>query len=365
MSELEIVKREEYKNNRKKWILIQLGVIIGFLLVSVVSYMIYDRLNRTYYIEYTECGDVEYLVQYKENDFFEEEWINGEQAYISSLVNEMVANFNYELNIGVPNVSFDYKYEVEASLIIADKETGNNYYTLEEVLIPETSKKNARTIGVSINEEVKIDYVKFNEIASNFVKTYGLKNSSSTLIVNLTVEVISQSESFEVSNENIYKLALNIPVAVETFSVFTTSSGPQCDSKILAYKNNISAKVFKIISIVTGIIGGLGVIGLIVYSQLTKNEDITYASKIKRIMNSYGSFVQRMEGVFDEEGYQRVVIKTFNEVLNIRDTLQTPILMFENKDKTLTTFIIPTDSKILYVFEIKVDNYEEIYSRSE
>jgi hypothetical protein len=72
-----------------------------------------------------------------------------------------------------------------------------------------------------------------------------------------------------------------------------------------------------------------------------------------------------MEGVFDETGYQRVNIKTFNEVLNIRDTLQTPILMFENKDKTLTTFIIPTDSKLLYVFEIKVDNYEEIYSRSE
>ncbi len=365
MSELEIVKREEYKNNRKKWILIQLAVLISFLLISLGSFVIYDRLSRTYYIEYTECGSVDYFVQYKENDYFDGELISGEQAYISSLVKEMVANFDYELNMGISNVNFNYNYMIDATLVVADKETGNTFYSLEEVLVPLTSEKNTRSLGLSISKQVVIDYVKFNKIASSFVKTYGLKNSSSTLIVNLTVEVLSQSDSFEENNENVYTLALNIPLVVETFSIHTTSSGPQCDSKILAYKNNISAKVFKIISIVMGVAGGLSVIGLVVFSQLTKNEDITYESKVKIIMSAYGSFIQRMEVAFDDTNYQRVLIKTFNEILNIRDTLQTPILMFENKDKTLTTFVIPTDSKLLYVFEIKVDNYDEIYSKNE
>jgi hypothetical protein len=72
-----------------------------------------------------------------------------------------------------------------------------------------------------------------------------------------------------------------------------------------------------------------------------------------------------MTNTFNEEGYQRVMIETFIEMLSIRDTLQSPILMFENKDKTKTTFIIPTDSKLLYVFELKVDNYDELYSKSE
>ena len=48
-------------------------------------------------------------------------------------------------------------------------------------------------------------------------------------------------------------------------------------------------------------------------------------------------------------------------MLNIRDTLQAPILMFENLDQTVTEFVIPTTSEILYTFEIKVDNYDEIY----
>ena len=33
--------------------------------------------------------------------------------------------------------------------------------------------------------------------------------------------------------------------------------------------------------------------------------------------------------------------------------------MYENEDKTCAKFMIPTDSKLLYLFEIKVDGYEE------
>ena len=55
--------------------------------------------------------------------------------------------------------------------------------------------------------------------------------------------------------------------------------------------------------------------------------------------------------------------KTFNEMLGIRDTIQSPILMSENRDETMTKFLIPTNTKILYTFIIKVENYDEIYSR--
>ena len=72
-----------------------------------------------------------------------------------------------------------------------------------------------------------------------------------------------------------------------------------------------------------------------------------------------------MHGEFDYDGYQLVPIKTFNEMLGIRDTIQSPILMSENRDETMTRFLIPTNTKILYIFEIKVDNYDEIYGKVE
>ena len=38
--------------------------------------------------------------------------------------------------------------------------------------------------------------------------------------------------------------------------------------------------------------------------------------------------------------------------------------MTENRDETMTRFLIPTSTKLLYCYEIKVDNYDEIYSRA-
>ena len=361
MSELEIIARLQYKTNRKKWIMIQIIVIIVMLFLSLGSFMIFNALNKTYYIEYTECGSIDYKVQYKENEFFEEEWLEKDQAYISSLMENVKAEFKYELNMNANNVDFDYYYMIDSKLLVADKTNGNSYYTLEENVIPKTQKSTARSIGVSVNETIDIDYNKYNAIATSFEKTYGLKNATSTLIVTLKVEVLSKSESFEENNENTYTISLNIPLVAETFSMHTTSSAPQSESKILSYKNSGSTKVFYIIGIVFAVTAALLIMGLFAYMHFTTNEDITYSAKIRKLTNAYGSFIQRMYGDFDSTGYQAIEIKTFNEMLNIRDTLQRPILMSENKEFTKTTFLIPTDNNLLYVFEIKVDNYDELY----
>jgi hypothetical protein len=58
------------------------------------------------------------------------------------------------------------------------------------------------------------------------------------------------------------------------------------------------------------------------------------------------------------------MLPDFMDMLELRDTLQSPILMNENEDKTCTRFIIPTNTKILYVYEIKVDDYDEIYGEA-
>ena len=63
--------------------------------------------------------------------------------------------------------------------------------------------------------------------------------------------------------------------------------------------------------------------------------------------------------MFETSGYQLIHVNTFDEMLEIRDTIQAPILMHENVDKTCAKFIIPTDSKLLYLYEIKIEGYVE------
>ena len=361
MSENEILRRQEYKRNRKKWILIQTIALALVVVIALGSFLVYDRMNQTYYIEYTESSAIDYRVQYQENNFFQDPWLGKDQAYISFLIENILADFHYEMTMATANVGFDYTYKVTARMEVADKSSGNPYYTVEEVLIPcqQASTKNGNL--VQIDQQVSIDFRHFNDMAKTFTTVYGLKNATSTLVVTLDVQVNSSCDQFEKNNENAYSTAINIPLNEETMSIYLSAEAPASESKVLAYQAAVNQKVFLVIGYVAAGLAFLQVLGLLIYMHLTKNEDVTYTAKVRKLVSAYSSYIQRMEGDFDDRGYQILVIKTFNEMLGIRDTIQAPILMTENRDKTMSRFLIPTNTKLLYVFEVKVDNYDDIY----
>ncbi len=365
MSEIEIKRRQDYKRKRKKRIFIQAIIIAVVCVIALTSFLVYDRMNRTYYIEYTESGNVDYKVQYAENRFFEEEWIGSGQSYVSSLVNAINAKFDYRLDMDNSNIGFDYSYSVDAQLVVADKSTGDHIFDPVEELIPHTTVSARNTDKIVINKAVMVDFNKYNAQAHNFITAYGLKNANSTLLITMKINVISQCEEFESNNENNYSVSLVVPLGEENFSITSTSSAPTGESKVLACKGTISQNIFLVVSVVCIVIALILCIVLLAFVYFTKNEDINYVNKIKKILNSYRSFIQRIEGEFDTDGYQIVQIKSFVEMLGIRDTIQSPVLMWENKDETMTRFLIPTSTKILYVFEIKVANYDMIYGIKE
>lgn len=358
MSELEIKRRREYKQNRKKWTLIQIIAIAVLAAIALGCFIGYNQMNKTHYIEYMESGSIDYQVHYVPNDFFEEEWIPKDQSYISSLIDQVTADFDYKLDTVSEDMKFDFTHRVDVQLVISSKETGAPYYTLEENLVSEKTVKDVTRLDMS----VEIDYNKYDEIARQFVETYGLDHATCVLLVNHNVSISSINTKFEKTTKSQYTNTLNIPVAVDTFSIHRTSSSPEGEVKVLEYKSVADKNFFYVTSIVALVLDILAVAGLFVFLHLTKNEDITYSAKIRKILKSYGSYIQRIDGEFDCTGYQIVMIKTFVELLCIRDTIQSPILAFENKDETMTSFLIPTNTKIIYVFEIKVDNYDQIYA---
>ena len=366
MSELEIQRREEYRRNRKKWTIVQLVAIVVLVVMSLALFLVYNSLNRTYHIEYTEKGATNYNVKYKDNSFFEQEWLGEDQTYISSLVETITADFIYNLKTDSSDLGFNYSYRVDATLIIANKDKGTPYYTQMDNISPITDKSFAPGEAVKFAKTVNIDYAKYDSIARSFVDAYGLgKNASCTLLVTLDVDMLSTSEELVIKNKSEYSTTLNIPLATDSFNIYATSSAPDNSVKVLSYQNLSNPNVFFAISIVCLCLAILVALTLVVFLRLTENEDITYASKVRKILRAYGGYIQRMSGEFDDEGYQLVPIRTFPEMLGIRDTIQSPVLMSENKDETMTKFLIPTNTKLLYVFEIKVDNYDEIYNKEE
>jgi hypothetical protein len=183
------------------------------------------------------------------------------------------------------------------------------------------------------------------------------------MVLTMKVEVIGSSEQFEKDSANVSTVTLNIPLTNKTVNINMTSSITESESKILANERDLNQNAFKGVAITTG---GLDVILLVIFIffvYLTRNEDINYSIKVSKIVNAYKSYIQKLINGFDENGYQILMLDTFTDMLTIRDTIQSPILMYENEDQTMTRFFIPTNTKMLYVYEIKVENYDEIYAR--
>ena len=362
MSEAERLRRQEYKRNRKKWMLVQAIALAVVVAMAFAGFAVYERMNRTYYIEYTENGSIDYKVYLNENEFFEEDYVGMNQSYVSGLIKNVTADFVYKLNMDAENVGFDYSYKIDAQMIIANKSTGDNIYAPTFELVPETRESVQEGNRLQIRKSVLVDYHEYNALATEFISAYGLKDTTSTLVVTMTVNVLSSCAEFEGDSQNSYFVSLNIPLVQENFSMHTTSTTQDAGSKVLACKGAVNQNVFLIIAIVLLSIAVLQAAFLTVFIYITRNEDVNYTNKVRKLVSQYRSFIQQMDGQFDTEGYQIVPIKTFTEMLGIRDTIQSPILMFENLDQTMTEFVIPTNTKILYAFTIKVDNYDEIYA---
>lgn len=358
MSNEEKKRLEEYRKRRARWILVQVCILLCLSLVFVGLLFTYQNIEKTYYVTYKENSSIDYKVKLKDNNIYQEEYLGEEYSYVSSVVDTVLATFNYNLEIDAENVSYDFIMKADAMVQIVDSSTNNAIYKKNYNLLPETKEK-IKTNKLALPLPLEINYDRYNDEVKNVVKTLDLKSYRASLLVNVTYNVKSGCEDFD-SNNNTHVLTLTIPLDISVFKITESQSIPT-DEKTIACETNLQKDTLKYTAIIVLGADVICLIILIVFIYLTRNTHITYSNKVKKIVNAYKSFIHKINNKFDTTGYQVLYVNTIREMLEIRDTIQSPILMSENEDKTMTEFIIPTSNNILYIHEIKIENYDEIY----
>ena len=360
MSESEKKKRGLYRKNREKWIFAQ-AVIIGVVTIAIIiSALVSNRLNKQYYIEYTESGNIDYDVYLKDNEFYDTDYLEKNQSYVASLIDKIIADFNYEIEMQAEDVNYRYSYTIKSRLEIVDDTSGNKIYNSQKELVSVQNQSHNSSNRLTINEIVVLNYDEYNDLASRFLATYDLASETTNhIVVTLTVDVLSDCNAFSGSSVDTYSSELRIPLTTKTVNIKMTSSVPDADSKMLACARGAGSEVFKTTAVVLAVVDALLVLLLIAFICLTRTADITYTARIKKIVSQYKSYIQKIKNLFETHGYQVIMVESFDEMLEIRDTIQAPILMYENEDQTCTKFLIPTDSKLLYLYEIAVEGYVE------
>ncbi len=361
LSEAEKKRRQDYKRKRKGRIALQALVLVLVLAIAVGTALSYYHLSKTSYISYRESGGADYRVQLKENDFYEQEWQESGKAYVASLVQSIAADFSYRLAMDARDVAYAYTYRVDAQLEIANKLTGAPIYQSVRTLAEEQSHLQSSSEDLVIEQSVLVDYSYYNGEAERFIKTYQLPDTASTLILQMHVSVEGNCNSFEESSRNDYVQTIRVPLTKETVEINMTSTVPNADSRVLACSSATDPAGYLWTCVACFSLAVLLAIVLVVYVFKTRNHDINYALRVRRIVSAYRSFIQQINNDFDLSLYQTVAVNSFPEMLGIRDTIGAPVLMYENEDKTCTHFYIPTATDLLYVFEVRVEDYDEIY----
>lgn len=370
MSEAEKKRRSDYRQNRQKWLRICSLILAGLTLVTAVLGIVFFELNESTYVGYTEQGDVGYTVYLKENEYFEQDSLGEDNIYVASLIDRVHMDFTYELIMDKPAI-YHYTYGVDALIVIRDNLTKKLIYcdrlsADSAALIPDRTVESTQPEReLDVFAPVEIRYDDYNQRAKQIVDALSLQNVTCTLEVAMQIDVVGSVEDLAEDKENQYSFMLSIPLLTEKVELAQKADVPTGLDKLIMAKDGIARNVFMVLAIVFLCLTVLYAIALVIFVILTRNTDINYEIKVKRTVANYKSYIQKIVNPIDLTGYRVMYVEGFGDLLEIRDTIHSPILMNENEDKTCTSFMIPTDTDVVYMYEIKVADFDEIYGNSE
>lgn len=341
-------KRE---NNRSKEIrnIIILIAITAFIGISTMIF--YITCDKTKSINYTENSDIDYKVFLKENDFYSEEYLGKDKGYIASLIDSIQSTFKYNLDFS-DQVKYRYSYRIAIEVDVEDEKNESNIYHFSEDLV--TKDLTANTGNLKINEDINVNYGDYNNVISRFKDVYDLNNTSSTLNINLYVNVenINNNKDNSLSEKKVS--SLSIPLTENTVSIdIGDNTITNSTNKIMVSPETNYTWVLRVSCLFIAITIAY-IIYLVLYISKTRTAQMIYEKEIKSIMSNYDSYIQKISGSYDIGTSQVIKIEKFNDMLEIRDTLKQPILMLENEEKNGTFFIIPATNSIIYTYALRV-----------
>lgn len=346
---------------RRRKTIISYCSLIFIITFMILSFMIlFFNKNKVYYVSYNEDSKIDYKVYLKDNEFFEKTWLDANNQYIANLIDYIDTRFNYKLNIDEENIAYKYRYSIKAKVNVMDKDTNNSIYTYEDVLVGDTVNYANDTTDVLITKDIKIDYNKYNNLIKRFVSVYNLEDAKATLDIVMDVQVLGDCEQLE-NADTISSVSLSMPLTTKTVNIDIAKSLVDNDKeKFMACKDSsFVVYIYLVIAIILLMIDIVFIVKMTRYIIKTRTAINIYQRELKRILNNYKSYIQKINNSFDLSGYQALQVDDFTDMLEIRDTLGQPILMTENRDKTGVYFIIPSNTKILYTYSLKVSSIEK------
>lgn len=346
----------------RKHNIIKYSIIISiFLIISITFFGIFLNKNKPQYVNYNENKNLDYKVYLKENSFFKGNYLESDNQYIASLIDYITADFKYNLDLEDANVDYMYSYHIDAIVDVKDKNSKKSLYNTTEKLVEKKSQETSSNEKVKINEQIKIDYNKYNNLIKRFINIYNLSEIESTLKINMYVSVYGNCDKLEKGSTNKNSvITLNVPLTTKTVGIDMTYDIDNSGEKVLVCKNTDKIiYVYLALSIINLVISLIFINVLIKYIRDTQTAESIYDKELRKILTNYKSYIQQVHNEINIKGREVLKVESFTDLLEIRDTTQEPILMVKNDEKSSVYFFIPSKTNIIYSYGLRINDIKK------
>lgn len=333
--------KHKRKLRKKTWFCL---LVLPALVFAILAFFCFNEtlsFGSKDNISYNEKGNIDYKVYLKENDYYNKPYLDKGMQYIASLINTIGLDFNYEIH-STEDLDYNYKYKVTADLLVTDRNDPSKVvYERPETLIEE-KEVDVKDNNFVINEDVDIDYGKYNEYVNSFKSDYAL-NVESNLIITLDVITIGKADNVDKPLNTNNDLTIKIPLSEQTVDIAMETDelnkqGSLGGTNSLTVESPIilvSGIVFTIASLI------LLIIAIYLYVTSREEKDI-YEKEIKRLLKTYDRLiVTSQRPSIKEKDFAKVIrVTSMEELVDAHESTKQPIIYYEVVPGEKSFFVI-------------------------
>ena len=336
-----------------KLILLVLLFIITFSICLIFASKTLER-EKAKPISYNQKSNISYKVYLNDNEFYEHEYLDMNKAYIASLIKYINVNYDYKFNIKEKS-TLDFDYQILGDLIIENNNGTRKYFEKTYNILDSKHQKLENDRSLSINENVQIDYDYYNKLANSFRNKYGV-DTNSYLNVYLDVKAKSDDKlNYKINEDN--KVILKIPLSEKAIEINIDADNNDVTKLISPIGKVVLNQKYLIVEIVLFIMSVI--FFLIFMKQLAKKfKKITYYDKyVNNLLKEYDRLIVETKTKLVMTKYNIIEVKSFTELLDVRDNLKEPIIYYNVIEHIEGIFYIKSDDDI-YLLTVKNKDLE-------
>lgn len=324
--------------NKKNKIIFQIFIMIisGLLLLKLTTSTDKAISNNIY--SYNLQKNAYYKVHLKDNDFYENDFVDSGKSYLSKLTDYINIDFTYAFNSSQKK-DINITYDVIAQVNVAHASNSETIWTKDYEIIKDKSLSDFSN-SINLNENIELDFEEYNSEVINFKNTFEVP-----ITATLTVKFIinNNTDVLQGTNDKTSITELTMNLNTDVFKITEKNTGTTSNTIYLDNSNNnktTKKNPFIIIILTLAFVGSIVTLLSNIFKNKTINTTSEYTKSVRKILKNYGDIVAEIVKPVDLSNLEIIDVKNFDQILDVEEELRMPILFSEDKKNEEGCFVI-------------------------